>query len=313
MIEKRGREKRTGSKWSFECCGRRLEGREERGDVSSSPSLPLLPAPSSYPPTSLETLLTVLPSQVIHPPLPIPRQRSVLIAVRIKVPVRGSRRRVRSGLLTNGRRCCYSTGMMRNGSSRLRLLLLSDWSWRGLSNRSRSRGGDSSRLGGGREERVGSRREGGRSSLGGRGGSVEGGVGTVGGVVVESWGGGSGVTWVLDGSGDVGREVDDDLSVNDEVVVGLLELLREHLWMSFRYRQPQEKVSSSCEAARKEESERGRAVSSERLVRESSFLSLASKRDWLRWEGEGNENAPCPPSSRSRTSLTLTLMTPRKP
>lgn len=34
---------------------------------------------------------------------------------------------------------------------------------------------------------------------------------------------------VGDGRGDIGGEIDDDLSVDDEVVVGLLELLCEHL------------------------------------------------------------------------------------
>lgn len=37
------------------------------------------------------------------------------------------------------------------------------------------------------------------------------------------------MTWVLNGLGDVGGEVDDDLAVDGEVVIGLFEFLGEHL------------------------------------------------------------------------------------
>jgi hypothetical protein len=63
----------------------------------------------------------------------------------------------------------------------------------------------------------GSGGEGGASTgeVGGGGGGVE----RVVGWCVEGWGVGGGVARVLDRGGDVGREVDDDLAVDGEVVV----------------------------------------------------------------------------------------------
>jgi hypothetical protein len=77
---------RTGSRWWFECCGQRLDVIEERkGRVSSS--IPFRPKKGNV-------RRTVLPSQMIHTSLPVPRQRTMLVAMRVKVPVRGRRRRV---------------------------------------------------------------------------------------------------------------------------------------------------------------------------------------------------------------------------